>query len=73
MPTIRYREESEADERVQAAYAAIDRVVHHSVILEFSVPSFRSERAAAGDGGRVDDNYPKAPARKARGRGKSRK
>lgn len=53
--------------------AAIDRLVHHSVILEFSVPSFRSERAAAGDGGRVDDNYPKAPARKARGRGKSRK
>ena len=53
--------------------AAIDRLVHHSVILEFSVPSFRSERAAAGAGGKTDDNYPKAPARKARGRGKARK
>ena len=25
--------------------AAIDRVVHHSVILEFDVPSFRTEEA----------------------------
>lgn len=34
--------------------AAIDRLVHHSVILEFDVPSFRSEKAkaagSAGDG-----------------------
>ena len=26
--------------------AAIDRLVHHSVILEFDVPSFRTETAA---------------------------
>ncbi len=25
--------------------AAIDRLVHHSVILEFAVPSYRTERA----------------------------
>jgi DNA replication protein DnaC len=25
--------------------AAIDRLVHHSVILEFAVPSYRSEKA----------------------------
>ena len=39
-----------------ATAAAIDRLVHHAVILEFDVPSFRGEdakkRAAAGD------NYP---------------
>ena len=26
--------------------AAIDRVVHHSVILEFDVPSYRTEKAS---------------------------
>lgn len=31
--------------------AAIDRLVHHSVILEFTVPSFRTEVAARGRGG----------------------
>jgi DNA replication protein DnaC len=30
-----------------ATAAAIDRVVHHSVILEFDVPSYRSDEAAA--------------------------
>ena len=29
-----------------ATAAAIDRVVHHSVILEFDVPSYRSDEAA---------------------------
>ena len=28
-----------------ATAAAIDRLVHHSVILEFDVPSFRAEEA----------------------------
>jgi len=27
--------------------SAIDRLVHHSVILEFDVPSFRTEKAKA--------------------------
>ena len=30
-----------------ATTAAIDRLVHHSVILEFDVPSYRTEKAAA--------------------------
>ena len=29
-----------------ATAAAIDRLVHHSVILEFDVPSYRSDEAA---------------------------
>ena len=28
-----------------ATAAAIDRLVHHSVLLEFDVPSFRTEHA----------------------------
>jgi hypothetical protein len=28
-----------------ATAAAIDRLVHHSVLLEFDVPSYRTERA----------------------------
>jgi hypothetical protein len=28
-----------------ATAAAIDRLAHHSVILEFDVPSYRTERA----------------------------
>jgi hypothetical protein len=28
-----------------ATAAAIDRLVHHSVLLEFDVPSFRTEQA----------------------------
>jgi hypothetical protein len=28
-----------------AAVVAIDRLVHHSVLLEFDVPSFRAEHA----------------------------
>lgn len=34
--------------------AAIDRLVHHSVILEFAVPSYRSEKAKKN--GTADDN-----------------
>jgi len=30
-----------------ATAAAIDRIVHHSVILEFDVPSFRAQDAAS--------------------------
>jgi len=39
--------------------AAIDRLVHHSVILEFAVPSYRSEKAKTP---RTDsgDNHPKS-------------
>jgi len=32
-------------ENPMTAAAAIDRFVHHSVILEFDVPSFRTENA----------------------------
>jgi len=28
-----------------ATAAAIDRLVHHAVLLEFAVPSYRTERA----------------------------
>jgi DNA replication protein DnaC len=38
--------------------AAIDRLVHHSVILEFAVPSYRSEKARKN--GAADDNYAKS-------------
>jgi DNA replication protein DnaC len=37
--------------------AAIDRLVHHSVILEFTVPSYRTEKARKN--GTADDNYTK--------------
>lgn len=37
--------------------AAIDRLVHHSVILEFAVPSYRTEKARKN--GAADDNYTK--------------
>ena len=37
--------------------AAIDRLVHHSVILEFAGPSYRSEKARKN--GTADDNYAK--------------
>jgi DNA replication protein DnaC len=43
--------------------AAIDRLVHHSVILEFAVPSFRSERAAQPG---TDDNHAAPPRRRGR-------
>jgi DNA replication protein DnaC len=33
--------------------AAIDRLVHHSVILEFNVPSYRSQRAPASSDGKT--------------------
>jgi DNA replication protein DnaC len=48
--------------------AAIDRLVHHSVILEFAVPSFRSEQAksAKSDKPDPDDNHPKS--QKAKGK-----
>lgn len=61
--------------------AAIDRLVHHSVILEFAVPSFRTEKAtgdkaaaakgdtpkaAADNNPKRTDNYPKSAKRKAK-------
>lgn len=51
-----------------ATAAAIDRLVHHSVILEFDVPSYRTEgarrraEAAKGTTGRSGDNQAGAPA-----------
>jgi len=46
-----------------ATAAAIDRLVHHAVILEFDVPSYRTEdarkRSKTGDNySKPDDNYP---------------
>jgi DNA replication protein DnaC len=35
--------------------AAIDRLVHHSVILEFDVPSFRTETAARSRAKKAED------------------
>ena len=47
-----------------ATAAAIDRVVHHSVILEFAVPSYRTDGRPATGPGRggepaklIDDNF----------------
>ncbi len=40
-----------------ATAAAIDRVVHHSVILEFDVPSYRTSEARGPQQKVVDDNY----------------
>jgi DNA replication protein DnaC len=49
-----------------ATAAAIDRLVHHAVILEFDVPSYRTEdakkRSDAKPGDNNNDNYP-TPAR----------
>jgi len=42
--------------------AAIDRLVHHCVILEFNVPSYRSQR----DAERIDEPEPTSPSPKAR-------
>jgi len=45
--------------------AAIDRLVHHSTIIEFAVPSFRSDQARkkpeknAGQAKTSSDNYPR--------------
>lgn len=48
------------------AAAAIDRLVHHSVILEFAVPSYRTERA-----GKPSESPPDpAPGSKANKKGK---
>ena len=48
-----------------ATAAAIDRLVHHAVILEFDVPSFRTEDAkrrtatrSPGGNDNYGDNYP---------------
>jgi len=49
--------------------AAIDRLVHHSVILEFAVPSYRSEKARAAKNDKSDpsgDNHPKSQKGKAK-------
>ena len=43
--------------------AAIDRLVHHSVILEFAVPSYRSEKARSAKTDKPDsndDHHPKS-------------
>ena len=42
------------------AAAAIDRVVHHSVILELDIPSYRAEQARQrlGEANRSDDGHP---------------
>jgi DNA replication protein DnaC len=40
-----------------ATAAAIDRVVHHSVILEFDVPSYRTGQARGRQQEEADDHY----------------
>ena len=40
-----------------ATAAAIDRVVHHSVILEFDVPSYRTGEAKGRQQNETNDNY----------------
>jgi DNA replication protein DnaC len=42
-----------------ATAAAIDRVVHHSIILEFGVPSYRTGTARGRQQGEANDNYRK--------------
>jgi len=42
-----------------ATAAAIDRLVHHAVILEFDVSSYRTEDAKKRSTAKPDDNYPK--------------
>ena len=41
-----------------ATAAAIDRLVHHAVILEFDVSSYRTEDAKKRRASKSDDNYP---------------
>jgi DNA replication protein DnaC len=43
-----------------ATAAAIDRLVHHAVILEFDVSSYRTEDAKKRSAAKPDDNYPKS-------------
>ena len=47
LETVQLQRALTAEDRadVLAAAAAIDRVVHHSVILEFDVPSYRTNAA----------------------------
>jgi DNA replication protein DnaC len=45
-----------------ATAAAIDRLVHHAVILEFNVPSYRSEATAKGSPRSHDGSRRRAPA-----------
>jgi len=40
-----------------ATAAAIDWVVHHSVILEFDVPSYRTGEAKGRQQNETNDNY----------------
>ena len=42
-----------------ATAAAIDRLVHHAAILEFDVPSYRTQDAKKRSVSKGDDNYPK--------------
>ena len=51
-----------------ATAAAIDRLVHHAVILEFDVPSYRTEDAKRRSArkpsdNKTNDNYPSAGPR----------
>jgi DNA replication protein DnaC len=43
-----------------ATAAAIDRLVHHAVILEFDVSSYRTEDAKKRSAAKAADNYPKS-------------
>ena len=46
---------------IAAAIAAIDRLVHHAIILEFNVPSYRTQDArkrTEGERAKPDDNHP---------------
>lgn len=52
-----------------ATAAAIDRLVHHAIILEYDVPSYRTEdakkrTAAKPNDTKTDDNYPTTPRSK---------
>jgi DNA replication protein DnaC len=39
-----------------ATAAAIDRLVHHATILEFSVPSYRTRKRRRSDAGQHDES-----------------
>ena len=57
-----------------ATAAAIDRLVHYSVLLEFDVPSYRTEAGEAPGQRRrpAARRPPRDPARARRGRGRCR-
>ncbi len=47
-----------------ATAAAIDRIVHHSVILEFDVPSYRTDQARRKIGGTLEAKNERKTKRK---------